>query len=766
MRSLWTVILLVGILPVTAPADTYRFDMGNEDSALAPGYTRVTGKTMLEQNPAFGWTKRTAYIVNRNDPGNPFFGTADTSPEFALYSDGVLSIEENSFEFAVKPGRYAVTAAIGDLSLGEARPGNSIWANGIQVATNETTSASVKVFRFPVDVGEGKVSLRFRADSPQKYVTVMAVTAETLADGETCNPSVKQLPEKLPPPEEYRKNWERYVDLYLADWTEAKAELKAEGVDVDYWLKETTRLRQQKDYREYYAWGMGSWERLEAQIGTLNLDRLCPAFKEMGVDGFIANGAIPKRELPRNGLKYAVAGHAEGYPGGDTTGVTLNRMKKPDGSTTTVPKVWSNCAPEAIKAFQDIWAKTLSASASGSEFFLIDEPRGMWYSGGYGDHSEPAQQLFKQWAAEHGWKDLAGKGIPDRGRTLDFYRFYQFRLESVALFVKCFIKETPVENVLTAPGNGNVGPEQMNHSSYWPPAMAKHGLVSTTWAYDSPASCKMYAETIRMAEEFGGQSFIVPPMYSEMHTALQDIPMATACISALNTKVMPWHFGAPLNGPKRSNWMKTVCYDARLTHATSGLKHTPALYVWCPESIVYSDLVELNRAEADNWKKVWQALFDANLDYAVTNTLAIPKNAVLLYACVRPVLNEEEFARLKKFVESGGTVLCAFTGAPELPDGALTAEWKKLPPARIVPIELSAQSLAEEVKDRIKEHNWDTGVEAVKTCLYHRGSSIVHLLNNTDLSNPATVRVRSICADVFTGKRLQAGAKITLPPGM
>lgn len=765
MKLYWVAFLIVVLLVVRARADTYRFDMGNDDSALAPGYTRVTGKTMLEQTPAFGWTKPTAYIVNRNDPSNPYFSTADTAPEFALYSDGVLSIEENTFEFIVKPGKYAVTAAIGDLSLGEARPGNSIWANGVQVATNETTSATVKVFRFPVDAAEGKISLRFRADSTQKYVTVMAVTADPLAEGETCNPSVKQLPEKLPLPDEYRRNWERYVDLYTADWAKAKSELKAEGVDLDYWSKESSRLHQQKDYREYYAWGMGSWERLEAQIGTLNLDRLCPVFKEMGADGFIANGAIPKRELPKHGLKYAVAGHAEGYPGGDTTGVTLNLMKKADGSTTTVPKVWSNCAPEAIKAFQDLCIKTLSASASGSEFFLIDEPRGMWYSGGYGDHSDPAQRLFKQWASEHGWKDLAAKGIPDRGRTLDFYRFYQFRLESVALFVKSFIKDSPVANVLTAPGNGNVGPEQMNHSSYWPPAMAKHGLVATTWAYDSPASCKMYAETIRMAEEFGGQSFIVPPMYSEMHTALQDIPMATACISALNTKVMPWHFGAPLNGPRRSDWMKTVYYDARLAHATSGLKHTPSLYVWCPESIVYNDLVELGRAEADNWKKVWQALFDANLDYAVTNTLTIPKNAVLIYACVRPVLNEEEFARLKKFVESGGTVLCAFTGTPESPDGTQLPGWAALPQARLMPIELTPQALQEKVAALVKERHWNMDTEAVKTYLYRRGNARVHLLNNTDLTNPATVRLRTRAKDTLTGKRLEAGATITLPPG-
>ena len=35
------------------------------------------------------------------------------------------------------------------------------------------------------------------------------------------------------------------------------------------------------------------------------------------------------------------------------------------------------------------------------------------------------------------------------------------------------------------PGNGNIGPEQMNHSCYWPPAIARHGMIAASWAYRS-----------------------------------------------------------------------------------------------------------------------------------------------------------------------------------------------------------------------------------------------------------------------------------------
>ncbi|MBI3920631.1 MAG: hypothetical protein HY318_04350, partial [Armatimonadetes bacterium] len=691
--------------------------------------------------------------------------TANTSPDFALYSDGVLSIEENSFEFKVKPGRYAVTAVIGDLSPGEGRPGNSLWANGTQVASNEMTNATVKAFRFPVEAAEGRISLRFRADSLQKYVTVIAVTADPLVEGETCAPSVKELPEKLPTTETYRSNWSRYEDLLLADWEKAKAELKAEGVDFEFWRKESARLRQQKGYREYFGWGLGSWERLEERMGAISLQRICPVFTEMGVDGFLANSPIAIRELPKGGLKRAVAGHAEGFPQQDMTGITLNLMKKADGTTTTIPRVWSNCAPESLKAFQDLWRKTLTAGAPGASFFMIDEPRGMWYSGTIGDYSEPAQAAFKRWAAAHGWTDLAARGIPERGRTLDFYRFYQFRLESVAMFVKSSLKGTPVEKVPTAPGNGNVGPEQMNHNSYWPPAMVRHGLIAASWAYDSPASCKMYAETLRMAEEAGGQSCIVPPLYAEMHTPIQEVPMTTACVSALNTRVCPWHFSGPLNGPNRSQWMKSVYYGSRLAHATTGLAHTPAVYVWCPESIVYNDLVDFNQAEAGNWRKVWQTLFDANIDFGVTNLIAIPKGTVLLYACVRPVLNGEEFSRLRRFVETGGTVLCAFTGPPESPDGARIPNWDALPKDRVIRVELDPRRLKEAVTSRTRGGNWVAVNPSVKTYFYNRNGARVHLLNNTDHTVPATEIAPNGVKDLLTGKEIQQGSPVAILPG-
>jgi hypothetical protein len=222
--------------------ETYRFDMGSESSPVTEGYVRVTHATLLAANPAFGWLQPPRGALFRADPANPYYANQDASPEFALYSDGVLSIEENAFVILVQPGRYVVTAVIGDLALGE------------------------------------------------------------------------------------------------------------------------------------------------------------------------------------------------GFPRPDMTGVPLNELQAADGSLSTIERVWSNCAPEAVEAFRESWTTAAKDVAGTAAFLLIDEPRGMWYSGSFGDHSAPAQEAFRRWAAERGYADLAERGIPPRGRTLDFYRFYQFRLESVPRF--------------------------------------------------------------------------------------------------------------------------------------------------------------------------------------------------------------------------------------------------------------------------------------------------------------------------------------------
>jgi len=758
-------IALCALLAGPALAETYRFDMGSADSPLADGCSRITPADLFAEGKPFGWHSTPSMVIFRGGPANPYYLQRETSAEYAMYSDGVLSIGENTFSFRVQPGRYAITCVIGDLALDEHRPGNSVWANEVLVASDVATNATVKTIRFPVQVDEGVVSLRFRADSAQRYATVIAVSAEPLDSGVDCPLEVTECPPEPVTPDLLRRNWASFQEGLVVDWQRAKTELHAEGEDIAYWQQACDALRALPDLREYIglSLGAGEFERLAQRTGDLSLDALCTIAPQMGVDGFVTNSKAAIAELKAAGLKYGVGVSAEALPEADLAKVEMNLLVNADGSTQTLPGVWSNCGPQAIAVFQARWRELLKDIAPGAALFMIDEPRGMWYSGRYGDCSPAAQEAFSKWAQERGCPEAAADGIPPRGRTMAFYRFYQFRLDSVPRFVRAAMADTPAAEVPAMPGNGNAGPEQMNHSCYWPPAIARHGMIAATWAYDSPASCKMYAETLRTAEEFGGQSYIVPPLYSEAQTALEEIPKAAACTSALNTKVCPWHFAAPVTGPNRVDWMKTVYLGARLTHATSGLQHVPPLYVWCPESIVYNDLVEMSSEEAGNWRRTWQSLFDANADYAVTCALKIPAGAKLLWSCARPVLTEEEFAVLRGFVDAGGTLLCAFEADPELPDGSPLTGFADLPTERVRRIALTPEALAAAADG--PERNLPVTDASVKTFIYRRDGKRVHLLNNNSLEQAAIVAAPCAMRDVLTGRKIGEGEQVNIRPG-
>ena len=756
---------LLAALSVVAAAVEYRFDMGGPDTPVAAGFAQVLPETRSGADRAFGWSRPAREVIWRDGPGNALYGNADEEPLYAAYADGILSIEENEFVFRVEPGRYAVTAVIGDLATGEHRPGNSVWANGRLVAAGLSTNADLLSLTFPVAANDGLITLRFRADSQQQYVTVEAVMAVPLTDpGEPPLRTVR-VPQ-APTAADYRRDWERFQRLYAADWAAARQGLAQQGIDVAAWVERRAEFRGGPNAREYWPCGGTRWEIVDSLVGGLDAAAVGRCWREMGVDGVVCSEPVFVRELRKAGLKHAVAGHAESFPRADMTGVTLNLLLRPDGTFGSRERVWSNCDPAAIAAYRALWGQSFAGTAQGAEFVMIDEPRGQWYVGEFGDFSDPAQHAFRAWAAEQGWAELAAKGIPPRARTLDFYRFYRFRLESVPRFVRAAVEGTPLQGLPIMPGNGNIGPETMNHSSYWPPAVARQGMISASWSYESPAGAKAHAETIRMAREWGGQSVCWPPSWKD---PVKELPTVTANISALCDRVCHWHFGGTLNGPRRPAWMAATFLAARLTHASNGLEHTPPLYVWCPDSIVYNDLVEMNTAEADTWRGLQRALFEANIDYAVTNRLVVPPGSVVLYACARPVLDRWEVASLMAFGKAGGRLLVTFAGAPEWPDGTPVAEWPAAALASPIRVELSAAALRATVADLCGLRNLGLDNPAVKTTLYRRtagaGSDRVHLLSNTDTEQPATARLPVAMRDRLTGKAYPAGQRLDLPPG-
>ncbi len=756
---------LLSALCVLAAAAEYRFDMGGPDTPVAAGFSQVLPDQRFGPDHAFGWSQPARDVIWRDGPGNALYGNADAEPLYLAYADAILSIAENEFLFRVEPGRYLVTAVIGDLATGEHRPGNSLWANGTLIAAGLSTNANLLSLTFPVAATDGLITLRFRADSQQQYVTVEAVMAVPLTGQDEPPLRTVKVPQ-APTATDYRRDWERFQRLYAADWAVARQGLAQQGVDVAAWIGRRAEFRAGPKAREYWPSGGTRWEIVDSLVGGLDAAAVARCWREMGLDGVVCSEPVFVRELRKAGLKHAVAGHAEGFPRADMAGVTLNLLQRPDGTFGSRERVWSNCDPVAIAAYRELWQQAFTGTAQGAEFAMIDEPRGHWYSGEFGDFSDPAQHAFRAWAAEQGWAELAVKGIPARGRTLDFHRFYRFRLESVPRFVQAAVEGTPLQGLPIMPGNGNIGPETMNHSSYWPPAVARHGMISASWSYDSPAAAKAHAETIRMAREWGGQSVCWPPSWKD---PVKELPTVTANISALCDRVCHWHFGGSLNGPRRPAWMAATFLAARLTHASNGLEHTPPLYVWCPDSIVYNDLVEMNTAEADAWRRLQQTLFDANIDYAVTNRLAVPPGSVVLYACVRPVLDRWEVASLTAFAKAGGRLLVSFAGSPERPDGTPVEEWQGSLLADSRRAELSAGTLRATLAGLCDVRNLALDSPAVKTYLYRRVDGArpgrVHLLSNTDTGQPVTLVLPVATQDRLTGEAYPSGQRLDLPPG-
>ena len=763
-------VMLIG-LAGAAWAESYRFDMGDETTPLTPGYTLVTPKTLIDANAEFGWTdiapQPSAHwpcTVYRNDPLSPCYAD-EKSLAATLYTDSMCVLGGATFVFKVKPGRYAVTATMGDLMPGEGRDGMAIAVNGVAVVKDESTDGQVKSFTFPADAPEGRISLRFSADyRTGNYVMVEAVTAESLADGQECRPGVAVYPTVKPVAADYRRNFEHCQAGYVAKWERIKTQLRAEEPGFDFWQAREAELRKDPAFRPFYAIAtVLSWDRYDEYAQGIDLGGICRALKEMGIDGVTDNSRTSLREYPRCGFQYIRIGHGEkGFWGMDATRYAANRVKDEKGHLTTVPGNWCPLDPALLKDFRKFTRGTLAPILPGAAFMVIDEPRGAWYaSGRYGDFSEPAQTAFRLWAREKGYDALAQAGIPDRARSMDFYRFYQFRLETPVRFSQEVTADLP-RDVPIYVGQGDAGPQALNHSSFWPPSFGPKGLHVATWAYNDAASSKMFAEAVRIGEEYGARSCLFPPLVVYKHTPASALASATAGLSAMNPVIITYESRS--DTIDKPEWVKAMYYQARLTHAMTGLKHTPSLYVWWPESLVYNDLVALRSDEAAVWMRLWQALFDANVDYAVTNRLAIPKDATLVYACARPVLNREEFDRLAAFVRNGGTLCVTFDDAPEFPDGTIIGAWAELPRERIVRAALSADAFRTAAAG-VKVRNAAVASNVVKTYRYQRGGKVVHLLNNTDDKAPAAARLPMAVVDVCRNAHYRADAEIVLPPG-
>lgn len=743
-------------------SETYKFDFGSKESPLENGFIKITKDTKYDEKIAYGWKGNVNSEVVRDNYLNPFYHKAEERDSFYnLYCDGIVPRSDIPFLFKVIPGKYKITIIIGDLSPGESRFGFNIFVNEKEIIKNESTDGgTLKIYTFSID-SEDKIEIKLKSENQLPYISGI-ICEKTDKD---IPIQIKVIPEKVTE-DDYRKNWERFEKNFISDWQIAKEELKKEGVDFEYWDKKFERIKKKyRNYREYFpSGGLGRIDRLIEKAKDINTEKIVNCFKEIGIDGFVGgNDRYPAsiNEIRKHGLKYAVSGHAENIRLNEK--VTLNLIRKKNGEFFTIKNVWSNCCPEAIRILNDEWKEIYKETGKNAEFFMIDEPRGCWYSGGIGDYSETAKREFINYLKEIGKNDIAEKvkenGIPEPSYSWDFYYFYIFRLNTVPLLVKKAIKDTPLEKIPVMPGNGDIGPETMNHSCYFPVYIAKNNFISASWSYNLPSSSKAAAETIKIAEEYNGKSYIWPPIY--LGPPEKDLTTTISAISALNDKVCPWSFSKLMDLKERIGWLKMVYYSSRLTHATTILKHTPPVYIWLPASIVFNDLVNYDNEESGRWKEIYEYLFKINIDYGITNNFKnIEKDIPVLYAPKRPVLNCEEFEDLKNFLNKGGKIFYTFDEIPVYPDGEKIKEWENLQRENLIKIKL------DKIKENLKFLNLQLDNEKIKTYIYRdENGEIYHLLNNTDYQNDIEIILNIEGIDFFTDKIYKKGDKLKILKG-
>lgn len=113
----WT---LVGLIPGSAPAAIFLFDMGTDRSELRPGFTRITPSSVYKKETGYGW-KTTEGLkahyrhYSREWQFNESRGSAQPPPMYTneITCDAIFSTQANSFLVDVAPGNYGVVLLCG-----------------------------------------------------------------------------------------------------------------------------------------------------------------------------------------------------------------------------------------------------------------------------------------------------------------------------------------------------------------------------------------------------------------------------------------------------------------------------------------------------------------------------------------------------------------------------------------------------------------------------------------------------------------------------
>jgi hypothetical protein len=704
----------------------------------------------------FGWVdkdQKLEWFFERNDSLNPIFHQAETEPLYNMVADGLGSRTgagaKAPFRVDAPPGTYKVTIYFGDLSLGESRADMGALVNDQPVFKGiNTTGGQV--------VGESRI-----VESTAPYLTVTfttgkgaqpavcGMTIEPVASGEAAPVAVK-IPAKMPAGA-MAKNLAHQIKRDTAEIDALAAQLASQGVPAPapYTPGGTKML----------ATMYGDPSRMLAVDMDLNVTPQAQVLKRIGVDMVTVRDPDVARSYRKSGLESIGCVHAEGFPPNSGNPV-LQKLHDKDGALSEEKGVYSLFAPGNLNEMSAAWKKDSGENVKVYSEIFVDEPRGMWANGGkIGDYGPDALAAFNTWATANRPGATPLTELPAPAMSREFYNFFLFRLQAVPWFLSTVGQAAGFKNEMLLPGNGEIGPESVNHSTFFPPEVAKQGMSAGTWNYIDPWQVKRSAEVVAAA----GREFGVP---SAVYTSCgsDDVVNRVQALAALSAR-------PSIIGPREGTSFRLFLELSAMMRAVGNAEHKTAVYLYWPASLTYPDLVSYTNTEGKRWDELARSLYDANLDFKVTYRGGVPHPSLLVYAPHRAVLSDDEVLDLRAYLEKGGTLVFGSESPLFKPDGTPRGSpeevfgadnLKNIVQLKTVPTSAELRAIASERGAAI---NPQGSSDKLKTFVFSRNGGSLLMLLNTDSKQETTITLPKNGSDAFTREAVAQGSSVTIQPG-
>ncbi|MEI6422429.1 MAG: hypothetical protein WCP55_09435 [Lentisphaerota bacterium] len=632
------------------------YGASKESGKVCQGYLPVHPWSYYDAKSGYGWLDKSSFHGRpywRDDVLGSLYYCQESYPEYEMLNDGICFYNENEHKFKVNlpPGKYRLLIYLGDLNLGESREAMTVKANGEIIIDKASTEAGqVKAFPADVEIKDGGLELSFEAPN---QISVCGLEIRPL----TANTPISAI--KSFPPESSSKvtvvkgNLERFVASENLKLQQAEKDI----VKARLFGDKITELDPVTGATEIYMTMYGDVSRLVSLAPEVELDEMAQLLEKMGISMISVKSSIVLSKYKKLGLKVTGGIHAERLPP-NAENVEMQKLLKPDGSFGELKGFWSIHSPAIQKTFSSNYDKEIAPIKDEADAIFVDEPRGMTFLGNLlGDYSESSKTAFNLWCRENKLPEYGKTELPRPDWSDAFYAFYRFRLDSVPIFMRNAVKGSCVEKLPLYAGNGDISPGTLNHSTFFPPANAKAGIVPLSWVYTNPWMAKLSAEAMKATEVYGhnGMVFTRVGNVNEAVDRLQGLTVLSSRCAGL--------------GPREGHSFRLFVEFAVMARALANTEHRCGLYLYWPESLVYPDLINWKNQIGQNWNEKTKSLFDQNIDYKISYDARLPENSMLLYYTPVPVISETELASLKSMLARGNKLLYAAPNYPVRPDG-------------------------------------------------------------------------------------------------